>query len=203
MYLKIPSKLVSNVQNWASVFFLTLSQWFISFLHQNNTMMVSQQINCSTMILKAHCAAVSSKFVATVRWVWKFCCGKNRSIGEWFAYQKRWPHMLTTASLAVSKQMLHSNIRSSFSFSSVVDPEGLDGPGCCSTVLISCNYFRMKTMKLIETLMGFVSRINQSCPTTILFAEENQSSSVTDDEYSKKKQIHSIKKKKESWSIFC
>lgn len=28
--------------------------------------------------------------------------------------QNKWPHMLTTASLAVSKQMLHSNMESSF-----------------------------------------------------------------------------------------
>jgi len=33
-------------------------------------------------------------------------------------YQNKCPHMLTTASLAVSRQILHSNILSSFSFSS-------------------------------------------------------------------------------------
>jgi len=31
--------------------------------------------------------------------------------------QNKWPHILTTASFAVSRQILHSNIRSSFSFS--------------------------------------------------------------------------------------
>lgn len=29
-----------------------------------------------------------------------------------YAYQKRWPHKLITASLEVSKQMLHSNVLS-------------------------------------------------------------------------------------------
>lgn len=44
-------------------------------------------------------------------------------------YQNKWPHILTTASLAVSRQMLHSNIRSSF-FSSSVAPE--PSPSGCS-----------------------------------------------------------------------
>lgn len=51
-------------------------------------------------------------------------------------YQNKWPHILTTASFAVSRQILHSNILSSFSFSSV-EPDGLDGPACSLVLLIS------------------------------------------------------------------
>lgn len=53
-------------------------------------------------------------------------------------YQKRWPHILTTASFAVSKQILHSNILSSFSFSSVkpADPDDLDEPACSFVLVI-------------------------------------------------------------------
>lgn len=47
--------------------------------------------------------------------------------------------MLTTASFAVSRQMLHSNVRSSLSFSSV-DSVGFDGPGCSSALLILQSY---------------------------------------------------------------
>lgn len=61
------------------------------------------------------------------------------------SYQKRWPHILTTASFAVSKQILHSNILSSFSFSSAepADPDDLDGPACSLVLLIFqafCNH---------------------------------------------------------------
>lgn len=57
---------------------------------------------------------------------------------RWNTYQNRWPHILTTASLAVSRQMLHSNILSSFSFSfSSADPDGFEGPAS-SLVLIFC-----------------------------------------------------------------
>lgn len=39
------------------------------------------------------------------------------SVGTWSTYQKRCPHKLITASLAVSKQMLHSKVLSWFVFS--------------------------------------------------------------------------------------
>lgn len=64
-------------------------------------------------------------------------------------YQNRWPHILTTASFAVSRQMLHSNILSSLSFSfslssaDPADPDGLDGPACSLVLLIlsiSCEH---------------------------------------------------------------
>lgn len=62
-----------------------------------------------------------------------------------FSYQNKWPHILMTASLAVSKQMLHSNVARSCSrspsalpplllppgpsrFSPAVDPPLLAGP---------------------------------------------------------------------------
>lgn len=51
-----------------------------------------------------------------------------------FNYQNKCPHILTTASLAVSRQILHSNILSSFSL--FADSVGFDGPGCSSNVTI-------------------------------------------------------------------
>lgn len=43
-------------------------------------------------------------------------CLVGRVSSHWWRHgqQNKWPHMLTTASLAVSKQILHSNIESSF-----------------------------------------------------------------------------------------
>lgn len=57
-------------------------------------------------------------------------------------HQNRWPHILTTASFAVSKQILHSNILSSFSFSSVepADPDDLEEPACSLVLLILKTY---------------------------------------------------------------
>lgn len=50
------------------------------------------------------------------------------------SYQNKCPHMLTTASRAVSRQMLHSNIRSSRLSSSLPSPPGADALGCASLV---------------------------------------------------------------------
>lgn len=45
-----------------------------------------------------------------------------------FAYQKRWPHKLITASLAVSRQMLHSNVLSWLLPSPLLLPLAPPGP---------------------------------------------------------------------------
>lgn len=64
-------------------------------------------------------------------------CRLGRVSSHWCKHgqQNRWPHMLTTASRAVSKQMLHSNIRSScLSSSPPASPPGADALARASLV---------------------------------------------------------------------
>lgn len=50
--------------------------------------------------------------------------------------------MLITASFAVSRQMLHSKVLVSFSFSSAVESHGFEGPACSPVVLMMDNFLK-------------------------------------------------------------
>lgn len=78
-------------------------------------------------------------------------CRFGRVSNHWCKHgqQNKCPHMLTTASLAVSRQILHSNILSSFSFSSPL--LFLEEPGSLAAAILALNFVQLQPHDLLIT----------------------------------------------------
>jgi len=68
--------------------------------------------------------------------------------------------MLTTASLAVSRQILHSNILSSFSFSSPL--LFLEEPGSLAAAILALSFVQLQPHCKITQLVSFLPNLQAS-----------------------------------------